>query len=50
MFVKKLLATITYVELTVDPKFFKHIIGKSGANSKLLSNINSNNKIQHLKN
>ncbi|XP_045484905.1 vigilin [Pieris rapae] len=31
-FVKNLLATLTYVELTVDPKFFKHIIGKSGAN------------------
>ncbi|XP_023947643.1 vigilin [Bicyclus anynana] len=31
-FVKNLLATLTYVELTVDPKFFKHIIGKSGSN------------------
>lgn len=35
-FVKNLLATLTYVELTVDPKFFKHIIGKSGSNSKKL--------------
>lgn len=34
-FVKNLLDTLTYVELSVDPKFFKHIIGKSGANSKL---------------
>lgn len=33
-FVKNLLATLTYVELSVDPKFFKHIIGKSGSNSK----------------
>lgn len=33
-FVKNLLATLTYVELSVDPKFFKHIIGKSGTNSK----------------
>ncbi|XP_063359455.1 vigilin [Cydia amplana] len=31
-FVKNLIATLTYVELSVDPKFFKHIIGKSGAN------------------
>ncbi|XP_045445479.1 vigilin [Melitaea cinxia] len=31
-FVKNLLATLTYVELTVDPKFFKHIIGKNGSN------------------
>ncbi|XP_041976897.1 vigilin [Aricia agestis] len=31
-FVKNLLATLTYVELSVDPKFFKHIIGKSGTN------------------
>ncbi|KAI8434971.1 hypothetical protein MSG28_003426, partial [Choristoneura fumiferana] len=31
-FVQNLIATLTYVELTVDPKFFKHIIGKSGAN------------------
>ncbi|CAG9585451.1 unnamed protein product [Danaus chrysippus] len=31
-FVKNLLATHTYVELTVDPKFFKHIIGKNGSN------------------
>ncbi|CAG4910185.1 unnamed protein product [Colias eurytheme] len=31
-FVKNLLATLTYVELSVDPKFFKHIIGKSGSN------------------
>ncbi|VVC87406.1 unnamed protein product [Leptidea sinapis] len=31
-FVKNLLATITYVDLTVDSKYFKHIIGKSGAN------------------
>ncbi|CAK1581897.1 unnamed protein product [Parnassius mnemosyne] len=31
-FVKNLLATLTYVELTVDPKFFKHIIGKNGTN------------------
>ncbi|KAG7307616.1 hypothetical protein JYU34_007838 [Plutella xylostella] len=31
-FVRNLLATLTYVELAVDPKFFKHIIGKSGAN------------------
>lgn len=33
-FVKNLLATLTYVELSVDPKFFKHIIGKNGSNSK----------------
>lgn len=33
-FVKNLLATLTYVELSVDPKFFKHIIGKNGTNSK----------------
>ncbi|XP_049867329.1 vigilin [Pectinophora gossypiella] len=31
-FVKNLLATLTYVELSVDPKFFKHIIGKNGSN------------------
>ncbi|XP_026745631.1 vigilin-like [Trichoplusia ni] len=31
-FVKNLLATLTYVELSVDPKFFKHIIGKNGTN------------------
>lgn len=36
-FVKNLLATITYIELTVDPKYYKHIIGKNGTNSK--SNI-----------
>lgn len=35
-FVKNLLATLTYVELSVDPKFFKHIIGKNGTNSKSL--------------
>lgn len=33
-FVKNLLATLTYVELSVDPKFFKHIIGKNGTNSE----------------
>lgn len=33
-FVKGLLSTLTYVELTVDPKYYKHIIGKNGANSK----------------
>lgn len=31
-FVKNLIATLTYVELTVDPKHYKHIIGKNGAN------------------
>ncbi|KOB67862.1 Vigilin [Operophtera brumata] len=31
-FVKNLLATLIYVELAVDPKFYKHIIGKGGAN------------------
>lgn len=36
-FVKNLLATLTYVELSVDPKFFKHIIGKNGTNSKFVS-------------
>lgn len=38
-FVKNLLATLTYVELSVDPKFFKHIIGKSGSNSKLYKGL-----------
>lgn len=38
-FVKNLLATLTYVELSVDPKFFKHIIGKNGTNSKLNGNL-----------
>lgn len=33
-FVKNLLATLIYVELAVDPKFYKHIIGKGGANSE----------------
>ncbi|GLV35995.1 Dodeca-satellite-binding protein 1 [Carabus blaptoides fortunei] len=27
-----LVNTLTFVELTVDPKFYKHIIGKAGAN------------------
>lgn len=27
-----LISKLTYVEMTVDPKFYKHIIGKSGAN------------------
>jgi len=26
-------------ELVVDPKFFKHIIGKNGSNSKLILSI-----------
>lgn len=38
-FVKNLLSTLTYVELSVDPKFYKHIIGKGGANSKHLHHI-----------
>ena len=27
-----LISKLTFVEMTVDPKFYKHIIGKSGAN------------------
>lgn len=31
---RDLINRMTFVELCVDPKLFKHIIGKSGANSK----------------
>ena len=27
-----LISKLTFVEMTVDPKFYKHIIGKNGAN------------------
>lgn len=29
---RDLISKLTFVEMTVDPKFYKHIIGKSGAN------------------
>jgi polyribonucleotide nucleotidyltransferase len=29
---RDLMSKLTFVEMTVDPKFYKHIIGKSGAN------------------
>lgn len=33
---KNFVDTLTFVEMTVDPKFYKHIIGKSGANGRLI--------------
>ncbi|XP_060810715.1 vigilin [Amyelois transitella] len=52
-FVKNLLDTLTYVELSVDPKFFKHIIGKSGSNINRLKDetgvvINIENEGNHV--
>lgn len=32
--VKDLISKLTFEEIVVDPKYYKHIIGKSGANSK----------------
>lgn len=29
---RDLLSKLTYVDMVVDPKFYKHIIGKNGAN------------------
>jgi transcription antitermination factor NusA-like protein len=29
---RDLISKLTFVEMVVDPKFYKHIIGKSGAN------------------
>lgn len=29
-----LIAKYTFIEISVDPKFYKHIIGKNGANGK----------------
>lgn len=34
--VKSLLDSISYKDISVDPKHYKHIIGKNGSNSKLL--------------
>lgn len=31
---QELISKMTFMEMHVDPKLFKHIIGKSGANSK----------------
>lgn len=31
---KEILSTYTFAEIHVDPKYYKHIIGKSGANGK----------------
>jgi len=33
---KKAIECYVSTELVVDPKFFKHIIGKNGSNSKLI--------------
>lgn len=33
---KKAIDCYVSTELIVDPKFFKHIIGKNGSNSKLI--------------
>jgi len=33
---KKAIEGYVSTELVVDPKFFKHIIGKNGSNSKLI--------------
>jgi len=33
---KKAIECYVSIELVVDPKFFKHIIGKNGSNSKLI--------------
>lgn len=35
---RDLINRMTFAELHVDPKLFKHIIGKSGANSKYYKN------------
>lgn len=37
--VKELLTTHTFEELTVDPKYYKHIIGKGGATGAFLMRL-----------
>lgn len=32
---REILSTFTFSEIHVDPKYYKHIIGKNGANGKL---------------
>lgn len=38
--VKDLLEKIAFKDISVDPKYYKHIIGKAGSNSKNLLFIN----------
>lgn len=51
--VKNLISTFTFVEMPVDPKFYKHIIGKKGGNvnrlkdeTSVMINIDDTNRIR----
>lgn len=37
---RELIATYVFSEILVDPKYYKHIIGKNGANGKIFCLLN----------